>query len=801
MKKIVQYALLASTSVSAMPATAYAQSSGSPSPVDDSSQTTVGIEDIVVTARRQEESLQTVPVAVTALSSDQIMAAQVTEITDLQRTAPSLSVATGAPSAGSFAFVAIRGQGSLNASISVDPAVAVYVDGVYIARPSQGQVEMTDLARAEILRGPQGTLFGRNTIGGALNILTTDPQDEFEARLSAGYGNYDTWNAGGMVNVPLGDALALRVNYDYKERDGYGFNPTLNRPAADLKAHAVRGKLKWSSGDWDVMLAGDYNKQSDSGQIITLKAANPFSPLGGIFPADDPATPAPEGPSLADIMNGFAHNKSNWYETNGTGYSPNANVPLLAPYNRLEAYGGSLTINGNLGAVGIKSITAYRFSNAEGFIDLDATPFPVLATESGYLSKAWSQEVQINAPVSDALNIIGGLYFSDEKGVEFSNFQALGLFKDLLPPAVGYVARNDADVFNTTYGVYLQGYYQLTDRLRAAAGLRWTWDKRKVELHNMLVSGAPGDTVYFNAAAGAFTPNCVVVPDTGNPAACTQTNSVNFDYPAWTFGLDYQAADGLFLYAKTSRASHAGGWNLRIGSVPAFNPEELTDVEFGFKADMLDRRVRLNVAAFHSWVKGSQREATFAIGTPPVSTSFITNAGDIQIDGVEAELIAQPWRGMEIRGNLAHLSGRFDRGSFIDASGDRSMEKIVQLPRVQYSIGVTQTVPVGSGEFNAHVDYSYVSSQYFFTNPVTPGNGSAAQAAFGKVPGYGVLNGRLAFQLTNPGIEVSLWGRNLINKKYVTRSFPGIYRDLGVATEFVGDPRTYGVSLTWRFGG
>ncbi|OAN56220.1 TonB-dependent receptor [Sphingobium sp. TCM1] len=771
----------------------------------DAASGAIGIADIVVTARRIEENVQTVPVAVTALSGDALTTAQVSDITDLQRTAPSLTVATGAPSASSFAFVAIRGQGSLNASVAVDPAVAIYIDGVYVPRPSQGQVELTDLDRAEILRGPQGTLFGRNSTGGALNLFTVDPQQEFSARIKAGYGNYNAFQGGAMVNVPLGDQLALRLNYDYKERDGYGRNVTLDRPVNDLKSHAVRGKLKWEApdGNFSVVLAGDYNHQKDSGQLVTLAAANPLSPLGGIFPLDpNPADATPVGPSLAAIMNSFAHNKSNWYETNGTGYSANANVPLLLPYNDTKTYGFSATVKASVGSADIKSITAYRYSNARGFIDLDATPIPVLSTESGYLSKAFSQELQLSADLTDRFNIISGLYYSRETGVEFSDFQPFGLFKDMgPPPSVGYVGRNDADITNTTFGGYLQGYYNLTDKLRLAAGLRWTWDKRAVELHNLQVSGAPGNAVYFNSAAGGFRPNCTIVPDDGNPANCTQTNRVKFDYPAWTIGLDYQATDGLFLYAKSSRASHAGGWNLRIGAVPAFSPEELTDVEFGFKADMFDRRLRLNMAVFHSWLKDSQRVVSVGVGNPPISTSFISNAGDIQLDGVELETVLIPWRGMQVQGNLSYLSGKFDRGSFVDASGDRSNEPLIQVPQVQYSIGATQVVPTGIGEASFHLDYSYVSSQRFYTSQGNPANGGDVQNRLGKIPIYGLLSGRIALKFDNPGSELAVWGRNLTKKKYVTRAFPDLYTDLGIATEYVGEPRTYGLTLSYTFGG
>lgn len=772
-------ALGGGVSLAALGFPALAQTVGNP-PVAASA----GIEDIIVTARREQESLQTTPVAVTAVGAEFMKQSQVGDIADLQRSAPSLTIATGAPSASGFAFVAIRGQGSLSAGVAVDPAVAMYIDGVYIARPSQALVDLQDIARVEVLRGPQGTLFGRNTTGGAVNIISEDPVGHVEGSVRVELGNYDYRSAGATLNLPIqGDDLALRMTYNYRERGGYGQNIAIDRDANDLKSHFLRGKLRWNpaGGPWSVTLAGDYSHQKDAGQLVALGGLNMTTS----------AIPA----ALRTAMAGYLHTKDNWYDTAGTGYADASQKP----FNATEAYGGSVTVDGEVGSAKLKAITAYRYSNATGFIDLDATPIPILATESGYLSRAWSQEFQLSGDLGSRLDWIAGAYYSRETGVEYSVSQTFGF-------AGGPSSVNDADVKNVTAGIFAQANYQIADGLHATAGLRWTWDKRQVVLHNLRNAAAGPD-----ATLPSGLPNCAVSVDSaGGP--CNQTQVARFDYPAWTLGVDYQVAPELFVYGKTSRASKSGGWNLRLGSIPAFAPETVRDVEVGLKSGLFDNRVRFNVALFHTWLKNTQRVAAAFVGG--TQTTYLVNAGNAKIYGAEFELTARPWTGMEVRGNLALLHGAYDKGTFTEnqmAGGvpvvvDRSDEPFLQIPKRQVSIGATQSLGTAAGELSLHADYSYISSQYFFTSTLAAGASPAAisQTAIGnrlgRIPGYGLLNARVGLAIEGTGLEAAVFARNLAGKKYLTRSFANLYATpIGVSTDYVGDPMTWGGSLTYRF--
>jgi iron complex outermembrane receptor protein len=380
----------------AVPATS-ATSAAAAAPAAQESAVT-GIQDIVVTARRQEENLQRTPIAVTAISTETIRNAQIVDSVSVQRTAPSLSVQTGAPGNSAFTYISIRGAGTLNPGVANDPAVAIYVDGVYIPRPSQGVTELNDVARVEVLRGPQGTLFGRNTTGGAINVLSADPTGEFSGQVRAQYGNYDYKNIGGILNVPvMGEELAARFVYDFTDREGFGRNVKLNRDSNDRRSHFARAKLRWApdGSDWSAVLSADYNKISDHGQFVSLaaftRAANPLIGLAG-------------------NLEQYLHTKNNFYINYG---QPRFNNPYTGnrgeyvgrdrfatgnlPYDFLEAYGGSLTIEGKLGELDLKSITAYRYSNSIGLNDLDGTAVQILASESFYLSDQYSQELQLPA--------------------------------------------------------------------------------------------------------------------------------------------------------------------------------------------------------------------------------------------------------------------------------------------------------------------------------------------------------------------------------------------------------------------
>jgi iron complex outermembrane receptor protein len=808
-------------SASLFPAAAYAQrpsppSSATPPPpaqsVDQAAQspnaeaasqpqTAGGMTDIVVTARRTNENLQSTPVAVTALGSETLRQTQVQDAVDLQRVTPSFSIQVGGPSVSGLVFVSLRGQGNQNPGTANDPTVATYIDGVYIPRPSQGQTDLNDIERVEVLRGPQGTLFGRNTTGGAISIITARPVNHFEMIAQGEAGNYDYHSLGLILNVPLAEGLAARVSGTLHQRDGYAHNVALNRDADDNHSAFLRGTLRYQGQGWDWSFTADYNRITDHGQKIGLVAFNP-----AVF------TALPGGAAVVPILNQYVQNSATWYQTNGTGYVlPTINAAGTAifnalppnvqalyrerPQNKVVAYGFGMTFNVDLGGPSLRSISGYRYSNSTGLIDTDGTPVPILTTRSGYGSEQISQELQLLGQAG-RLNYILGAYYGFEDGYESSTSQTFGFL-----PAPRFITENAADVTNQTTGLYGQLNYNVTDELRVTGGLRWTWDQREVVLHNKTRLGDPTTCSLPNRDPGSV---------------CNQTQSASFNYPAWTVGLDYRPNRDVFLYAQTRGASKSGGWNVRAGSIPAFQPEDVRDVELGAKIDWLDRRLRTNIALFHTWVSNLQRQIGGLIAGTTQPTQFLVNAGNARIWGTEAEVVVVPWEGMELNATLSLMNGKYQPGSFteiqsvggVNVTVDRSHEPLPQLPHTQFSLGATQTVPTSFGSLRLHADYAYISAQSI--SPVTPApNQSAAvQATYAtqnqltRIAGYGLLNGRVGVQLDHPNVEIYAFARNITGKKYTSRVFADLYtQGLGFVQRVVGDPFTIGGGVTIRFGG
>ncbi len=763
-----------------------------------------GIQDIVVTARRTEESLQTTPIAVTALSPEALATAKVENVVDLQRTAPGLVIGRGSAGGDGIVFVAIRGQGNLQPILANDPAVATYIDGIYIPRPSTGMTDLQDIQRLEVLRGPQGTLFGRNTTGGAINIITSDPDDQLSGTFKAEYGNYDNLGVSASVNVPLAQGLAIRMSGAINEREGYGTNPLNNRDFADNRSKFLRGKLKYDGEGWDFTLSGDWNRQSNHGQQTALWAFNPA------------IVPAPFQPGLTVGL----LKKANWWDNMATGTSLAAGIGTLTPeaqalygvqpFNTLEVYGFSGTLNVELGGLNLKSITGYRHSMNYGLSDTDGTAVPLLGTFAGSGSYYVSQELQLSGDITDSLSFITGAYAGKESGYEFSRSQIFG----------GLIRDSNADVTNKTFGLFAQAYYEITPTIRAVGGFRYTWDTRNSVLHNAQVLGRPYDVAVAGTPTGI---NCTVTPsEPVTPTTCNQVQNAKFNYPAWNLGVDWQAADNIFLYLATRGAAKAGGWNLRAGGLPAFSPEKVKDVEAGLKVDLFDRRVRFNTAIFHTWKDDNQAIVNSFVPGIGV-TQYIQNNGKVRIWGIENEITVIPWEGMTVSANGSLQNGKYVKGSFsetqvIAGSGctnpagvvngcvvDLSGLPLLQLPKRQLNISATQKLDVAGGTLALTGAYAYVGSQHFDAVKAADQASAATKAAYdvenalGKVPGYGIFNGRIAFKLDNPNVEIALYGRNITNKKYLLRRFPDLYRTLGIAVAYVGQPATYGVETTFKF--
>jgi iron complex outermembrane recepter protein len=785
-----------------------------------------GIQDIIVTARRTSENLQTVPVAVTALNSEALDAKQVFVVTDLARTAPSLSIGTGGTGPASIVYLAIRGQAQNSPNSLSDASVGVYIDGVYVARPIVGNLGFVDAAGAEVLRGPQGTLFGRNTTGGALNLTSNQPTDRLEGSFKLGTGNYKQRVVEGVINFPLGDEVAIRVAANYNERGGYYPNLIAGGAQGNVaQSSYIRATLKWAPASMPITLtiSGDASYYRDNGNPTALAAVNPAAPLnafattsvgvqnGTILPAAPGpfgipagafiafAQPGTGGPLTKYINPAFTAagaSGSNWQRTYAKPTTGNREIDDL--HNLTIGKSATGTFTWDLGGVDLKSITAYRESRANNSLDLTGTPTGGGAFVSEYVNNQFSQELQLTGKAGP-LDWITGVYYFVEKGTERSDS---AIFYN---SPIAAFSRALADYRSASTGVFAQVNYNITDALRVTGGLRYTWDKRSINRHGI-------------SSWKAADPICSVGVNSGKAASvapCNDPDSASFQYPAWTAGVDYKLGDQLFIYAKTSGASMSGGFNSRpvpAGFSGSFSPEKVKDIEIGFKGEFLDRRVRTNIAAFTAWQSQVQRivNTTFvdAGGTTRL-TQFVTNAGKVKASGIEFEGTVLPWKGMVATASIAYLDAKYVAGSRFEnqlvgttvVKVDRSGEPITQAPKWTWNLGATQSFDTSIGTVALHADYAYVSSRAFdaFTtgNPANVAAVAVANQA-SIIKGYGLLNGRLTFTLPDPKIEIAVWGRNVLNQASFTNVFNS-YTGIGSVLQFQGAPATYGMTLGFKF--
>jgi iron complex outermembrane receptor protein len=707
------------------------------------------LEDVIVTARRREERLQDVPVSASTFSTDQLERRQILNLNMLQYAAPNLTNAPNRTS-GASASLAMRGQVELETTPTLDPAVGLYLDGVYIARTVGANLDLIDMERVEVLRGPQGTLFGRNTTGGAINLIPRRPIFDREGLLQASVGNYDRVELTAILNVPLArDRAALRLATSHLERSGYGRNALLGLDLDDDDTDFVRAQLSIAPGDrWDLNLSFDYSGVSTGPQLLTLLDVSPES-IGIPVMLGDPAG------SLTDYVDPAA--RTIWADRAG---------PV-----ETSVWGVSGELTMDFGRFTLKSTTAYRDLQAGAFdSDQDGTPYDLgVILYRGDDQHQVSQEFQLyGAALNDRLDWIGGVHYFRESATYTQHFRMF------LPRAFRWdVGMPSGDANNKSIAGYAQLTYAIVPQLRITAGARFNQDERQLTSRNGQRIGDVEICRLDPSLRDERTICRVTLPER------------TFSYVPWTLGVDYTTPDGAMLYAKVSRGHRAGGYNIRgatLVDLDTFEPEHVTAYEVGAKTELFNRRLRVNLALFRSQfedIQLTQRESD-ALGVRGVR--FTENGGEARIDGGELEMTA-------LLGPL-RLAGHYGttRPTFTKldprVDGISLDSRFPQTPDWTTSLAADLPFATGLGEVNVHGDYSWRDDVAYTYDP----DSLARQCA------YGLLNAMISIRFARTDLELSLWGRNLTDRDYIARAFD---TDFYISAT-PGDPRTYGLSLTYR---
>jgi len=744
------------------------------------------IEEIVVSARKREELLEDTPLSVTALGEGMLRETGTTRLDEIKNFVPNLQIITGR--GGQDTIARIRGVGTATGEIAFDPGVGIYVDGVFLPRSLGSLVQVLDVQQIEVLRGPQGTLFGKNTIGGAINITTVKPRDNLEGFVLVRPGNFGRIDTQAILNLPidtgwLEDKLFARLTFGSTNDNGYTYNRTLGQHWSNRGNYSFLGSLRFlPTESLTIDVSGTWGKthtrpkggncrfvQPTAAQFLYPdypEACRESGELGGVYEFEA------ETPSFFDIA----------------------------------SYGTWGTIAWDAGDVGplqdltLKSITSWRQQKPRTRQDLDMSRVPVLnltLTEGGEdgaapgFQQQISQELQANASALDErLQMVGGVFgFWEKADMPFVTYSVPTIIPDADPINIESRSRTD----NWNWAVYGQGTFDLTEWLSLTGGLRYTREKK----------GASQQTT--NRTTGIEDPpySGSVIYDAWTPMA-----SVALKVPDAL--LEDTSLDHLLGYFTYSRGFKGGGFNavvnIDVTELEPFAPEYLESFEVGLKTISFDRRLVVNLGAFLGDYKDIQVSSMRVEDDPEDPTNIqvqrlTQNAASATTRGIELDIFAMPLPGLQITGSLGLLDARYN--SFPDAISElnneqtvnRAGESFFDVPQLQTHIGMQYSLPLDMGGPDWTIGWVTPRIDWSYTSAITFGG---AELPYVKQGGVNLLAARLSYGFLDNRAQVAIWGKNLLDKRYfgAKNSWANLF---GTVVRYYEPPLTFGAELSYRF--
>ncbi len=751
------------------------------------------LEEITVTARKREESLQDAPVSVTAFSTAELEKRGISNIGNISAYTPNVDINHGKADGGSTnAAVFIRGVGQNDFIFPTDPGVGIYVDGVYIARSIGGMMDLADVERVEVLRGPQGTLYGKNTIGGAINVVTSRPDGELGGRLKVTAGQREHIDVEANINFPIiEDVLSGKIVATSKNQNGYTKRVGSDLDLGDTNVDAVRAGLQLqASEDVTVYVSFDYSRIRQNGVPGTLLETfdSPGSLYGLYNGVAAPMVAAINGLPAGSVFDD-RYVTGDPALSNGTGPSRDEN----------DTWGLSANIDWNISEnITLKSITAYREMDAIIQTDIDYSPFPIIHTDEEQHQKQFSQEFQLGGTTAEGkLNwLLGGYYFNEQVNDDNITLLASGLFPalegmpgafvPLIPtvvcpapapaPCAGGAGNPLNGIFDldvnpftaldtNNWAAFLHVTYDVTEKFSVTLGGRYSYEEKEYFIDSK-----------FPASGKIATP-----PTTDTQSWSKFTPKV---------GLDYHVNDDVLLYASFSKGFKSGGWNprpLQPAEFKRYDQENLTAYEMGIKSRLMDNRMTVNLAGFYSKYNDLQ---LFSNTVNPDNGSLlltVDNAGDVDIWGFEAEIVARPAAGFDLNVGIGYLDNEYK--TLAASTGYPITNKLPSAPKWTLNAGAQYAFDLGAGmgQVTLRGDVNYRGET--FNDPQN--TAAIAQA------GYTLLNTRLTWDSADENWQVSAFVLNLTDKEYFSsaESIPAF----GIRNAVYGRPREWGVSVTRNF--
>ncbi|MFC0677616.1 TonB-dependent receptor [Lysobacter korlensis] len=704
----------------------------------------VNLGGVKVTARKREETLQDVPVAVTAFTADALDKLAVDDLSDLDAQVPNLTVYAARGSSSTITAY-IRGVGQSDPLWGVDPGVGIYMDDVYIARPQGALLDVFDVERVEVLRGPQGTLYGKNTIGGAIKYISRGLPTAFDGFASVTVGNYNQLDVKAAVGGPIGsDALRARIAVASLNRDGFGENLITGQEVSDKEILALRGQVgAYVSDTFNLQVAFDWVDDQSGVRGAQLLAPNRFNTIA--FPQFGAFPPLED---RYDVRNGMP----NINDTTLRGVSATANW----------------AVNENWG---LKYVVALRASDTETNIDFDTTPAPIADVKAFYEDEQLSHELQANYDAGGRVRGVMGVYvFDGEAGGRVLNNFFNRLFGD-----------TQGTVFTESVALYADWTFDLSEALSLDVGARYTDEDKRARVLNQ-----------------GYTDATYTVPNGRISANFDKT--INFKNVSPKVSLDWQVTPDIMVYASANRGFKSGGYNIRAQatavprSAEPFDDEVVDSFEVGSKMAFLDNSLFLNLAYFHNQYEDIQLSVFTAYdsngdGTNDAFFGDFTNAGSGTVSGLEVEYQWLPSENWALSGNVAWLDAEYDE--FIYAGVNIADEQeFTNAPEFSGAVNIEYRTDLASGgNLSARVGYAYQSDVVATTEIIRTGAQPITQ------DGYGLVNAGVTWRMDDAW-SFQLQGTNLTDKEYRTTGY-NINAALGVLTGFYGPPRQ--VSLTARY--
>ncbi len=728
---------------------------------------------VTVTARRREEDSQKVPTPITVLGGETLEAQRISRVQDLQQVLPSVNVAYIHARQSS---VAVRGIGNNPASDGLEGSAGIYLDNVYLGRPGMAVFDLLDIEQLELLRGPQGTLFGKNTTAGVLNISTRAPTFTAERTVEVSGGQDGYFQGRGTVSGPLGETLAGRLSAYRTRDDGYIKNIHDDNYLNGGERQGARGQLLFEPNeDFSLRWIADYNEEdSSNGSMVVYGGAERFwqrAALVGASPLRDPQRRKVN-------INGRQHVS-------------------------VHQGGSSLEANWNLaGGYRLTSISAYRYWHFTPANDEQLNVSAINDTGVEVHDRQFSQEIRLASPTGGAFDYVVGAY-AFRQNLGNKTFTSYGPLADLYLLGANLGALNDTyskangKIETDSFALFAQGTWHLTERLDFTAGLRGTYEEKnaKVERFAPLGGAAVGGVgaAVRNGQLGAY--------DSGD------LSQYNFA-PSALLSLSYQFSDDLLGYASLSHGEKSGGVNLAVGSAPSagadsllVGPERANDAELGLKSTLFDRRLLLNANLFWTGIHGYQATTLYQAPGSTQLVQVLANAGSVRSRGLEFEATALPLRGLTL-----NFNGSYNDVTYLSFKDAPCPAEVSTRPGAPSSCDLTGQRVVGAskwianlnGEYQWRLDdrfQPYVSASYAYRSAA---EGTLDNSDLSKIDGYALVNlaAGLRSDLGDGQLDTSVWLKNAFDKDYYLSAFASIN---GSYTASVGQPRTLGVSLRYDF--